>query len=155
MNTTPINDNGQFENDDSLNLRDELQKYLFHWKWFVFSVFISLSVAFVYKRYASPVYEISSKLLIKEEKGGGSALSAFQDLGMLDIGGYNNIDNEIAILKSRTVAKTVVEDLNLNISYFEKGRVKESEIYKKDNPLDLVVIDRYDLLHQLDTILHI
>ena len=30
---------------------------------------------------------------------------------MLDIGGYNNIDNEIAILKSRTVAKTVVEDL--------------------------------------------
>ncbi len=155
MNTTPLNDNGQFENDDSLNLRDELNKYLLHWKWFLLSVFVSFCIAFVYMRIASPIYEISSKLLIKEQKGGGSALSAFQDLGMLDVGGYNNIDNEIAILQSRTVAKTVVEDLNLNISYYQKGRIKESEVYNVSNPLQLQANDRLDLLHKLDTTFHI
>jgi len=142
----------QVQEDDSINLRDELEKYLVHWKWFLLSGFIAIVLAFVYVRYATPQYSVSSTLLIKDDDSSlGSELAAFQDLGMLG-GGSSNIDNEIQILKSRSLAKTVVKDLNLNISYYKKGRVKESEVYGDKIEYRLIALDSIEVYKKLDTV---
>ena len=36
----------QFEENDSLNLRAELEKYLIHWKWFLLGTLLALLAAF-------------------------------------------------------------------------------------------------------------
>ena len=142
----------QVNEDDSINLRDELEKYLIHWKWFLLSGFIAVVLAFVYVRYATPQYSVSSTLLIKDDYSSlGSELAAFQDLGMLG-GGSSNIDNEIQILKSRSLAETVVKDLNLNISYYRKKGVKESEIYGAKVDYRLIVLDSLEVYKKLDTV---
>jgi len=154
MNTQHNNSNYQMQvqEDDSINLRDELEKYLVHWKWFLLSGFIAIVLAFVYVRYATPQYSVSSTLLIKDDDSSlGSELAAFQDLGMLG-GGSSNIDNEIQILKSRSLAKTVVKDLNLNISYYKKGRVKESEVYGDKIEYRLIALDSIEVYKKLDTV---
>ena len=117
--------------DEDFNLRDTLDRYISQWRWFVLAACIALSVAFIYLRYSTPLYQASTTILVKDEKKGGmlSELSAFADMG---IGGgmKSNLDNEIEILKSRTLVERTVKKLGLHIVLVEKGNVISSELYK-------------------------
>lgn len=114
--------NDHFEEEQEINLTALFFKYLFYWRWFVASVLICCAITYLYLRYQPPVYKISSSVLIKEEdKRGGATnkpLAAIQDLGMFSMS--NNFDNEVEILKSRTLIKKVVNDLDLYIQIAAK-----------------------------------
>jgi len=120
---------------EDVNLREQLDKYLIHWRWFLVSVVIGLLLAFVYLRYTTPSYEATTSILVKDEKKGGmlSELSAFADLGL---GGSmkNNVDNEVEILKSRTLVENTIKKLNLNVGLFVEGKVVDRDIYE-DTPI--------------------
>ncbi len=120
---------------DDLDLRIVLEKYLFHWQWFILGAFLCFSVAYVYLRYATPQYQARTTILVKDEKKGGmlSELSAFSDMG-LGSGLKSNVDNEIEILKSRTLVESTVKALKLNIALITYGNVKSSEVFK-DTPI--------------------
>lgn len=117
--------------NQNLNIREQIEKYLIHWKWFVLGVVFSLFLAFIYLRYTVPMYNATSTILVKDDRKGGlaSELSAFSDLGMLK-GAKSNVDNEIEVIKSRKLIKKTISDLGLNISYINEGRIKDGEIYK-------------------------
>ena len=55
-------------NDETINIRAEIEKYLIHWKWFVLGVFVALFVAFLNLRYSTPQYKASGVILIKDDK---------------------------------------------------------------------------------------
>ena len=133
MENNQPNNKRQHQIEETLSMRNELEKYLYHWKWFVLSVFSALIVAFFYLRYATPKYEVETSLLIKQDDNMmGSELAAFQDMGLLG-SGNSNIQNEIQLLKSRTLARSVAKDLNLTTRYFRQGTLKESEAYAETN----------------------
>jgi hypothetical protein len=50
-----------------------------------------------------------------------------------------NIENEIGILKSRSLVEETLSTLNFRVSYFGEGNIKKTEIF--DNPPFLVEID--------------
>lgn len=118
------------ESDDTINIREEIEKYVMHWKWFALGVILALVLAFLYLRYSTPQYNVSAVILIKDDKKSGASaeLAAFEDLGILG-GTGQNIDNEIEIIKSRRIIGDVIKSLELNILYFTKGRIKETEVY--------------------------
>lgn len=75
---------------------------------------VCLITAWVYLYIATPVYNISATVLIKDDKKGGSAgmLSGLESLGLDGLmSSSQNIDNEIEVLRSKTIVKEVVEDL--------------------------------------------
>ena len=118
-----INNNTGIENEEQeIDLVALLFKYLFYWRWFVASILICCIATYLFLRYQTPVYNISSSVLIKEEDkrsgSGNNPLAAIQDLGMFSM--TNNFDNEVEILKSRTLIKKVVNDLNLYVRVAEK-----------------------------------
>lgn len=117
---------------EDINIREQLDKYLVHWRWFLVSVVIGLVLAFIYLRYTTPSYEATTSILVKDEKKGGmlSELSAFADLG---IGGAmkSNVDNEVEILKSRTLVESTIKKLNLNVGLFVEGKVIDRDIFKE------------------------
>lgn len=127
----PISNEG-IEND--FQLRAILDQYISHWKWFVLGVLICIAISYTYIRYTIPKYNAATTILVKDEKKGGmlSELSAFSDLGM---GGNlkSNLDNEIEILRSRTLIEKVVNKLNLNISLIVNGKIIDNELYKEAN----------------------
>jgi capsular exopolysaccharide synthesis family protein len=131
----PLNTETEEHNFDVM---EQLEKYLRHWKWFVLSAFICLAIAFVYLRYAIPQYKAVASILVKDDKKGGMAseLAAFSDLGMLK-GVKNNVDNEVEILKSRTLVESTVKKMGLTVSYWSQGNVKSAEIYK-NVPIEIV-----------------
>ncbi|SFN26185.1 capsular exopolysaccharide family [Chitinophaga sp. YR627] len=112
-------------------------KYQPYWPLFVIASVISLSIAYVYLRYATPLYKMTSSLLIKED----TRPTESSIIEMMDpLGRGKKVDNEIEILKSRTIAKTVVRNLNLYGEVFEKGRIRDISMYKK-GPLQFNFID--------------
>ena len=113
------------QEEEAIDLMEIFFKYLSYWPWFVASVLVCLITAFVYLRFQTPVYQITSSVLIKEQenKGRGAmgqngALAALQNIGGFSM--TNNFDNEVEILKSRTLVQKVVKDLGLYISTAEK-----------------------------------
>ena len=129
MNTTTILEDHQ---NEDFNLKDTLEKYFIYWPWFAIGIFLCLSFAFVYLRYTTPQYIVTTNILVKDDKKGGilSEMSAFADLG-LGGGMKSNVDNEVEILKSRTLVESTVKRLGLNVSILKKGKINTIDLYKK------------------------
>ncbi|MEL1254260.1 polysaccharide biosynthesis tyrosine autokinase [Flavobacterium sp. DGU38] len=138
---------------NDVNLREQLDKYVIHWKWFVLSVFLCLVLAVLYLRYTTPSYEASTSILVKDEKKGGmlSELSAFSDLG-LGVGSVSNVDNEIEVLKSRTLVESTVKKLNLNINLQVEGNVVDRDIYGR-SPIDVYFLNKTELFDESNIVL--
>lgn len=121
--------------EEEVDLREIFLKYWKYWKWFVVSLLIFLSLGVLFYMIIDRKYDIQAAILLKEDNGakGGvssnSPLGGLQDLGLL--GTTNNIDNEIAILSSPNLMRQVVTELELNVSYFEKGFFRNTEIYNQ------------------------
>lgn len=134
---------------NEFSIKEHIYNYLYYWKWFVLSVLCFLIGTFVYMRYYVPQYGVATSILIKDErKGGSSELSAFSDLNIFS--SKNNIDNEIAILKSRTLSQNVVKELNLDLAYFSEGRLVYRELYK-DSPVEVIFQDKSSNYYEKDT----
>lgn len=127
--------------DEGLNIREQIDVYLAQWKWFLLSIFLCTIIALIYLRYAVPEYSATATILVKDERKGGiqSELTAFSDLGLMS-GVKSNVDNEIEVIKSRTIIEKAIKKLGLTVSYFTEGRVKSVERYT-DNPLNFNFID--------------
>lgn len=105
---------------------------ILNWKWFVLSLIICMGAAHIYLRYATPIYQSAAKLLIKDDEGsgsrrGGNSIQSATNLGI--ISNSNGIDNEMEILKSRTLAQQAVYDLKLYVNYRHEGKLKDHILY--------------------------
>jgi hypothetical protein len=145
MKSQPQKQQAQFFEEDEVNLRDSLARYLKYWPWFIISVILCILIAFIYLRYSTPVYHSKATIIIKDEKRGGvmSELSSFEDMGILSGMSTNNLDNEIGILWSRKLITNVVEALQLNIRYFIEGEIKDIELYN-NTPLEAKILSKDD-----------
>ena len=150
-----MNNNQISENSVSaeINIKDIIDKYLTHWKWFVFGVIITITSTYFILRYSVPKFEVSATILVKDDKKGGllSELSAFQDLGGItgDKTG-NNMDNTIEILKARSLIRRVAEKLQLNVKYSLVGDPIDIEQYPIA-PLKINFLEGISSIYKLDT----
>jgi capsular exopolysaccharide synthesis family protein len=144
-----------FDRDDTINIREQLEKYLIHWKWFLLGVFLAFAGAYIYLRYTPPQFSAQAVILIKENKKAGvsAELKAFEDLGILG-GSTNNLDNEIEIIKSRKIIREVIRNLKLNISYFIEGRITETELYK-NSPFQIHFDSKDSIFSKVDTVFQV
>lgn len=131
----PINNN---VNESEFDILEIARPYLKKWKWFIIGVFLCTSIAFIYLRYTIPQYKAVASILVKDDKKGAMAseLTAFSDLGLLN-GTKSNVDNEVEILKSRTLIESTVKKLGLQVSYWQNARIRSTEIYKK-SPIEII-----------------
>lgn len=114
-------------------------RYLPYWPLFAGAVVAALVAAFLYLRYATPLYKISGVLLVQEATNGLGASDMLQSLDLM--GGSKTImENEIEILKSRTLTKAVIRNLNLYGEVVEKGKIRDVVLYK-DSPLKFTFLE--------------
>ena len=113
------------------NFQKLLTTYLLNWKWFVLSLIICLGIAAIKLRYTTPIYQSHAKLLVKAEDNSGGRGRGIQ--GMTNLGIMSNsagLDNEMEILKSRTLAADAIRDLKLYVTYTAEGRLKDVDMYR-------------------------
>ena len=56
------------EESSSFDIRTIFAIIVLNWQWFLLSMIIFVSGALIYLRYATPTYQMSLKMLIKEEQ---------------------------------------------------------------------------------------
>ena len=106
---------------------------MIHWPWFIATVMVCLIGAWIYLRMATPVYNISATVLIKDDKKGGNTgnMMGLEELGLSGlISSSQNIDNEIEVLRSKTLVKEVINQLNLYVSYADEDEFPSKNVYK-------------------------
>lgn len=123
-----MNTDSENFSSNSSEIKDLLESYLQHWKWFAIFSIITIAIAYIYIRYAVPEYSAQAKIQFLEEQGASSELSAFQDLGILS-GSSNKVDDEIQILNSRSNHIEAVKKLGLNTTIIRLGNIKNTELY--------------------------
>lgn len=115
--------------DNSNDLKRILSDYLSYWKWFILSVVLCMAGVWVYLRYATPVYRVSTTIMINDEVQGGNneAMMALTDIGYLS--STKNIGSEMELLRSRTIVEQVVKEMKLYITYQIEENFAMRELY--------------------------
>lgn len=113
--------------NDQIDVQAILRRYLTYWPWILLSVIILLLAAFTYLHFTPNSYNTTAKVKILTDKEATDlALDLDKILGKSNV----NLENESAVLGSYRIIGQVVDRLNLQVSYFQSGRVKENQVYK-------------------------
>ena len=109
-------------------------------RWYIplVTLILSLAAGYLYLKYTPPTYYVSSTMLIEE---GDQALAPgaddfFQGFGLMP--GNKNLDNQIAILSSRSVIRRTLQELDFSTDYFMKGFSKTISYYPL-KPVELIL----------------
>ncbi len=143
-------DNVLEEEGGGFDYRALFTMIILHWQWIVLSVVVCLAVTFVYLQSITPVYRVSTKLLVKDNDrdryySSRSAISRMDNLGL--ISNSNGIENEMEILKSTLISEEAVKSLGVYTMYYRKSRLRWQLQYKAQ-PINAAVSD--ELLEELD-----
>ncbi|MES2648339.1 MAG: polysaccharide biosynthesis tyrosine autokinase [Bacteroidota bacterium] len=119
------NDQGKF------SPADILFKYLAYLPLFVICLVISVGVGIMYLRYTTPKYISAVPILLKS--GINEQSLTGKQSGLVEIALYGpseiNLANEMEKLRSVKVLRRLVEKKQLNISYFNEGNIKVSNVH--------------------------
>ncbi len=119
------------EGNSSFDFATLYRTIVLNWYWFVLSLIIFGSLGAIYLRYATPMYQSTAKLLIKDENNSNRSSSSLQNMSNLGIiSNSTGIDNEMEILTSHSIAEDAIRDLKLYVNYSTKGRVKDIILYR-------------------------
>lgn len=132
------------QTDDPVQIKDILFLCLSQWKWFVLSLVITLSVAFLYLMRTPSVYTRTAAVLIKENTKGQSLSS---DMGFSDMGLFQsstNVNNELLVMQSPAIMLEVVKRLHLDMNYLLPGRFHDQVAYGSTLPLTVTMPDLSD-----------
>lgn len=121
-----------------------------NWQWFVLSLLICVLSGWLYLRYTMPTYQMSARILIKDDNSRRSSASQVQsedqEFGFLS--NSTGIENEIEVLRSRVLIREVVRDLKLYVECRSVGQVIKDLVYGNQplnvdlDPLHLDSLDK-------------
>ncbi|WP_207533042.1 GumC family protein [Desertivirga arenae] len=114
----------------------EIMTYVNRWYLFVLAIAISLTSAFFYLKFATPIYKITSTLLIEDNKEKGNQVlqgTPFSDLDMFRMA--KTVDNEIEVLRSKDLLAKVIKSLDLQVTYKVQNVFVKKELYGKKLPV--------------------
>ncbi|MBQ7685949.1 MAG: polysaccharide biosynthesis tyrosine autokinase [Bacteroidaceae bacterium] len=115
-----------------LNFQTIFSALVLNWHWFLLSLIICVCGALIYLRFAEPVYQVSARMLVKnndsKKKSASQMLSDVEDLGYLS--NSSGIENEVEVLRSRLLLRDVVKDLKLYTEYRREDGFKDVIVYK-------------------------
>lgn len=142
------NNNPTRNTSNEINIREELEKYLRYWPWFLLSLVIALGFAYFKLRQTTPIYSTTATIIIKDGKNSqNSEMAAFADLGLFNGMNSNSIENEIGILRSRRLMESVVKELDINIQYLDMDQLRSPELYMKTPFIaKVLLLDEEELL---------
>jgi len=127
-----------------LNLKKEVLKYLRYWYWMLLSMIVFYLGARVYLRYITPQYLSKTTLQFPQSKTkGGVPLSDLTTLGN-GLNGDSELQGEASAILSKPILAKVVGQLNMNVSFYGVGAIKETELYTS-SPLLANIITVTDL----------
>lgn len=105
-----------FHND--INLKSVFQRLAGIKKQYVFTIILFLFIAFLFNRYSKPVYKNSSVIYISDNSHNNFLAQQDMMQGLAVLDNSKIMDNETEIVRSFSLVKSTVNQLDLKTSYF-------------------------------------
>jgi capsular exopolysaccharide synthesis family protein len=126
------NSHNSIYQEESIDIKKYLFKFLANWYWFAISLTLALAVAYMVNRYSESTYTISSSLIISDKQSDVASVEAIiEEMGRSRVRRKATVVNEISILKSYKMAHLALEELDFGITYVGIGKreIAESKMY--------------------------
>ena len=119
-----------------IEFKKEIFKYLRVWYWFVLSIAFFYACAKIYLRYTIPVYNSQASVYFNTSLKKNTGVIGLNDLQSLGSGGVskNSIADEIVLFKAKPLLNNVVKELNLDVEFVNKGKLKDDALYGSEAP---------------------
>ena len=123
----------------NFDLQYLIEKIKSHWYVFSISTAIFLIIAYLYGSYSTKEYKVTGKLLVpQQDQNTSSRNEEFVSDISTQLNAKENTQNELQILKSRSLLFSVVDELNLSTKVKLNDGFKETELFR-DIPFDVVI----------------
>ena len=109
-----------------VQMRDTLQLYAAHWKWFAAALTVALGCAVWYLATTPKTYTCSTSILVKQDDQNPNE-QQMQDFGITP--SSPNLVNERLQIKSTPMAEEVVRRLDLETSCYRIGKLRDEVVY--------------------------
>ncbi|MCS2659556.1 Wzz/FepE/Etk N-terminal domain-containing protein [Bacteroides fragilis] len=116
-------ENEQKQQEQEIDLIELFYKVIVHWRWFLIAIAVALTGAYIYVHITTPVYQASASVVIKDSEGSDKAINdLFNQVSPSNMAATNTqIEDELEILRSRSILLQVINELNMHTTY----RIKE------------------------------
>lgn len=93
--------------------------------------FATLIIAAKYIQYSVPMYSSATKIKLDDRTFGVSHNNLYKDFDVFST--KNKVETEVELIKSQSLIKKALEQLNFDVTYTRIGKLKSTELYQ-DNP---------------------
>lgn len=137
-----LNQSGNDSAEGQIDYFGMFRNYVLN-KWYIYLAcgIISLGLAYIIYKKLQPVYQITSKLLIREREENSGSDDDFIKRNLLLSATSDKASNDIEILTSFSLMTSVVEKLGLETRYYWKDKLTERDAYRNFP----VVVDTFSL----------
>src|SRR5579859_1059964 len=108
-------------------LQQAFFRYLPYWPLFLAAGIFALIAGFVYLKFKTPLYEVTASILVKDEKRGLDDSKVEDALNLF--GEKKIIENEIEVIRSRSIISQIVTRLNLYAPVEERSGLTYRSAY--------------------------
>jgi len=118
------------EDDSSFDLLGWVMKILRYWYLFVISLAIALGAAYIKNKSWKPRYKTSARIILGE--GENNFITPEYNF-MQGFGGPSssrNMGNQLLLFRSRNLISRTIDQLDLTVDYYTRGRFKTNYLYK-------------------------
>lgn len=145
------------QNDDqSIDIKSLVYIFLNHWYLFLICALVALGLGWLYNHFKTPEYQISGTVMVKDDRSG---LDPTTIMTRSYYSSTQNLDNEIAILRSYSLCEQVVKKMDMEVAYYDNSKFITHEMYKSspfsveyDHSVPQAVNLHYDVLINGDNI---
>jgi len=129
--------------NEVIDLRQLLIKYLSKWHWFVISIVFCFIVAFLYLKITHNKYQVQTTILLRNQNSTPelSNMTMFSNMGLLGVS--KEVEDEIQVLSSKTLVRQVIDSLNLGTEYYVKNGLRYDEVYPI-SPVQIFVSNNFN-----------
>ncbi|MRT91933.1 tyrosine-protein kinase [Ancylomarina sp. 16SWW S1-10-2] len=117
-----------FEMEEGTNVKEFIFRLLSKWYWFVLFGIFGFSGGYLMSKFSQPTYKMTSTVIVNEES---QSMGLDQMFDGLDLGGKTNIENHLLMLKSYTLNRQALENLDRQVNWFRKGVFVDASLYKQ------------------------
>jgi len=118
-------------NPNDFNIRKHLILLLSNWYWLVLTLAVAFGGAYFYNHSVSKKYSLEALIIFEEEPRQYRRQSdnALENMNLLQEINQFNLESEIEVLKSQQLIRKSLEKLDFGISYHQKGKLYNKELY--------------------------
>lgn len=133
------NTGSENRNSDFTTIKEFITSYLLYWKLFAISIVVCVVLGYSYYKLKDPVYNIQASLVIKTD-GGSSGKSMettiMKAAGFDGLSSSSSVEDEVSILRSQSLMRKMISELNLNTVYTIKKFPFDKSVYR-DSPIEV------------------